>query len=75
MAVRRTHSPPLPGRLQLNYTRMCVSKRTWVLFGPQVSEMSGVNSLKMGVKFDISLNMGEKNPTRITSSNVQKCKG
>ena len=43
---------------------VCVEKsRTWVLFGPQVSEMSEVNSLKMGVKFDISLNMGEKKHT------------
>ena len=40
---------------------VCVQKlRTWVLFWPQVSEMSEIVSLKMGVKFASSLIMGEK---------------
>ena len=41
---------------------MCVFKmeRTWVLFLPQVSEMSEIVSLKMGVKFASSLIIGER---------------
>ena len=41
------------------YPNMCVKMgRSWVLFGPQVSEMSEMISLKMGVKFAILLNIG-----------------
>ena len=46
------------GGLGSNYARMCVS-RTWVLFQLQASEMSKNCSLKKGVKFAASLNMGE----------------
>ena len=39
---------------------VCIQKRwTWVLFQFQVSAMSEMISLKMGVKFAASLNMGE----------------
>ena len=39
---------------------MCVEKcRTWVLFRLQVSEKSDMVSLKMGVRFAASFNMGE----------------
>ena len=44
---------------------VCVEKlRPWVLCRPQVSEMSETFSLKMGVKFDITLCIGEKLPQR-----------
>ena len=41
---------------------MCVSKSEGhgSFFGPQVSEMSENISLKMGVKFAISFNLGDK---------------
>ena len=45
--------PSLPG-----YVHPKV-KDIWVLFGLQGSEMSENISLKMGVKFAVSLNMGE----------------
>ena len=39
---------------------VCVEKwRTWVPFQPQGSEMSATISLKTGVKFAASLNMGD----------------
>ena len=37
----------------------------WVLFWPQVSKMSEMGSLKMGVKFASSLIMGEKLPQKL----------
>ena len=37
----------------------------WVLFWPQVNEMSEVVSLKMCVQFVTSLNMGEKLPQKL----------
>ena len=41
------------------YPDVCVEKgRTWVPFRPQVSEMSDMISLNMGVNFATSLNMG-----------------
>ena len=43
------------GQLGSNYARMCVSL---ALFQFQGSEMSENSSLKMGVKFAASLNMG-----------------
>ena len=48
------------------YPDVCVEKgRTWVLFQLQVSEMSGMISLKMGIKFATSLNMGGKLPPKL----------
>ena len=45
------------------YPDVCVEKgRTWVPFRPQVSEMSDMTSLKMGVNFATSLNMGGRLP-------------
>ena len=49
------------GDLGLSLSRyVCVQKRrTWVLFGLQGSEMSENISLKMGLKFAASHNMGK----------------
>ena len=48
------------------YPDVCVEKgRTWVPFRPQVSEMSDMISLKMGVNFATSLNMGGKLPPKV----------
>ena len=48
------------------YPDVCVEKRrTWVLFQLQVSEMSDMISLKMGIKFATSLNMGGKLPPKL----------
>ena len=46
---------------------MCVSKSEGhgSFFWPQVSEMSEMASLKMGVKFAISVIMGEKLPQKM----------
>ena len=40
---------------------LCVNmRRAWVLLGLHVSEMSEMISFNMGVKFGISLNVGER---------------
>ena len=50
------------------YPDVCVEKgRTWVPFRPQVSEMSDMISLKMGVNFATSLNMGGRLPQNCIS--------
>ena len=43
----------------------CVCLKVKVIFWPQVSEMSEMVSLKMGVKFASSLIMGEKSPQKL----------
>ena len=50
------------------YPDVCVEKgRTWVPFRPQVSEMSDMILLKMGVNFATSLNMGGRLPQNCIS--------
>ena len=50
------------------YPDVCVEKgRTWVPFRPQVSEMSDMISLKMGVNFATSLNMAGRLPKHCIS--------
>ena len=47
------------GGLGPNYGSVCPKVRTWVLLQPHESEISENSSLKMGVKFAVSLNMGD----------------
>ena len=51
------------GGLDSKYAQMCVSKSEGhcLFFSLEVSEMNEKISLKMGVKFAVSLNMGDKN--------------
>ena len=50
------------------YPDVCVEKgRTWVPFRPQVSEMSDMISLRMGVNFAASLNMSGRLPQNCIS--------
>ena len=50
------------------YPDVCVEKgRSWVPFRPQVSEMSDMISLKMGVNFATSLDMGGRLPQNCIS--------
>ena len=58
---------PGGGRLQLQFAQMCVSKSEGrgSFLWPQVSEMSEIVSLKMGVKYVSSLIMGEKLPQKL----------
>ena len=44
--------------------------KTLVLFGPQGSEMSEMISLIMGIKFAVSLKMGERNYTGLMCKNT-----